>query len=164
MTKPGTDLQPLEPYPGLPPDDWAHTFLTAYAGPEAYGTITRAAKAAGTTAKTVQARRNTDIVFDELMRDAEESIRDTVRHEIFRRALDPNERPIYQRGEIVGTVQEYDTKHLEWLAERFMPEEFHIATKIELLNPGGGPADFTFRMSESDEIEDADVRELADGE
>lgn len=151
----------LVQYPGLPPDDWAHAFLDAYSGPKGYGTLSKSARAAQISVDTVARRRQNDTVFDELMTQAEDQIRDLVRHEVFRRALEPGERPVFQRGEMVTTILEYDNRHLEWLAERFLPEEFHLATKIELTAPGKGPVDFTFRMGDSEEeIEDAEVRDV----
>lgn len=137
----------------LAPGDWAITFLEAYAGPDAYGTISKAARVAGVHPKAIARRRQDDTVFAELMTQVEDEIRDLVRHEVFRRALEPTERPIFQRGEMVGTIQEYDNRHLEWLAERFMPEEFHLSTKIELSGTAGS-GDFEFRMSERDEDEE----------
>lgn len=131
----------------LHPDDWAHTFLEAYTGPTAYGTLTNACLIAGISRKKLATRLTNDTIFKTLYDEANEQIRDLVRHEILRRALEPTERPIYQRGEMVGTIQEYDNRHLEWLAERLMPEEFHIATKIELTGKGDGSA-FSFQLGE----------------
>lgn len=157
MTEPGTELTVLDP------DDWAIAFLNAFTGKDAYGVLSRAARAAGVHVNTVTRRREDDLTFRTLLEQAEDEIRDLVRHEVFRRALEPSQRPIFQRGEMVGTIEEYDNRHLEWLAERFLPEEFHLATKIELTAPNKGDGAFTFRMGEDDILEQEDRPALEPG-
>lgn len=138
----------------LKPDDWAIPFLEAYTGhnknAKAYGIISKAAKPAGVTRQAVEKRIKTDLIFKTLLEQAQEEIKDTVRHEVIRRALEPNKRPIYQRGEMVGEIQEYDNQHLRWVAERMMREEFHLPTIIELTAEGTTGA-FTFHMGENND-------------
>lgn len=133
----------------LPQNDWARTFLQAYADPESLGTISKAAKKAGVTRQTVHNRLKDDLIFKTLYEQAQEELKDIIRKEVMRRAIEPYERPIFQRGELIGHVKEYDNRHLQWVAERLMRDEFHLPTIIELTNEVTGAA-FVFRMGETE--------------
>jgi hypothetical protein len=64
---------------------------------------------------------------------------------------------------LVDTILEYDNRHLEWLAERLMPDEYHLPLIVQFV--GGDDADFTFRMGETDaplELPASDVQEHDD--
>lgn len=143
------------------PDDWARAFLQAY--DEHYAALTPAAEAAGVHPETVKARIARDTVFATLFDAAKDRWKDAVRAELNRRAITPSERPVYHKGELVDTILEYDNRHLEWLAERLMPEEFHLPLVVQFV--GGDDADFTFRMGEADlplELPPGDVIEHPD--
>ena len=113
-----------------PMEEWEKPFLEAYANN--YGVIGLAAKEVGVSYKAVARRRRDSQRFDAMMRHAESIVHDTLEYEAVRRALEPNERPIFQRGALVGTVKEWDTRHLEWMLERLMPEKYHIQSRIEI--------------------------------
>ena len=83
------------------------------------------------------------------------------RHELIRRALEPNPQAIFNRGIQVGTRWEYDNKLLLEVAERLAPDEFIVTKKTEI--HGDIVRTFRFEMGEGPdelEAEDADVREL----
>lgn len=128
------------------PESWERLFLEAYLGE--YGTITKAARAAGVSPKTVQARAKASPAFRARLDAARDVLKDTVRYEILRRALEPSERPVFQRGVLVGVIQEWDNKHLQWVAERMIPEEFHIPTRIEVAGEGEGTVNFKLQLSD----------------
>lgn len=126
-------------------EEWEKPFLEAYANN--YGVIGLAAKEAGVSQKAVARRRKTSARFNALMAHAESIVYDTLEYEAVRRALEPNERPIFQRGMLVGTVKEWDTKHLEWMLERVMPEKYHIQSRIEI---GTNQNEVKFKLSLGD--------------
>lgn len=120
------------PLAQLAPDDWAHAFLEAYTGPIGYGTLSKSLKHAHTSKDKYKTRLANDLTFKTLLEEAQDQLRDQIRHELYNRALNGTQRPIYQHGHIVGHATEIDNRLLTWLAERLMPEEFHLATKFEL--------------------------------
>lgn len=113
-----------------PEEPWERDFLREFLT-ETYGTVAKAAKAAGVTTDTVRRRERESLRFRQNLATSREILRDTVRYEVLRRALEPSERPVFHQGRQVGVIQEWDTKHLEWVAERLLPEEFHLPTRIE---------------------------------
>ena len=144
----------------LPEDDWRIRFIRSYtgSGDRSLGNLTKAAKAAGVSRKFISNRLLDDTIFQTLYQAAEAELKDAVRSELYRRATQGTERPIYQAGELVGTVTEYDNRLLQWLAERLMPDEFHLATRIELTDTAGTGA-LRFKMGEND-IEDGEATEV----
>lgn len=136
--------------PTLPPDDWAHTFFTAYLGPIGIGTLTKSARHAGVSRTTVAQRLKTDGRFNALMTLANQELLEALEAEAYKRAKDGLERPVYQRGQVVGAIQDVDNKHLQWLLERLAPEKYHLPTRIELTRPDH-ESDFTFHMGETPE-------------
>lgn len=131
------------------PNDWAAKFLAAW--PENYFAVGPTCQAAGVHPRTFHARLKHDSTFAALYDDLVDQAKDAIRSELHRRAIDGIERPVYQGGRVVGSITEYDNKHLEWLAERLMPEEYHLPLRIEFARPD--EADFVFRMGESDIVE-----------
>lgn len=129
------------------PDDWAHAFFTAYTGPIGYGTLNASFRHAGITRQNYRTRLENDTVFALLKTEADNELRDAVRHELMNRALNGTQRPIFQRGHLVGHVREVDNRLLMWLAERLIPEEYHLATKFELTGDNA-PGAFKFAMGE----------------
>ena len=87
--------------------------------------------------------------------------------EAWRLVFEPPQRPVYQRGELVGFEPMVQTKHIQFMLERHIPERYHLATKTELSGGNGATVSFAFNMGDSPleiEAEDADVQELTDGE
>jgi len=68
--------------------------------------------------------------------------------------LEPSERPVFHQGRQVGVIQEWDTKHLEWVAERLLPEEFHLPTRIE--SQGDSEVEFKLQLNPADDKEEKD--------
>jgi hypothetical protein len=89
-----------------------------------------------------------------MLEQAYRMMNDALEYEAMRRAVEPNERPVFQRGEMVGVIKEYDTKHLEWLLERRMPERYHIPTRIEFAGDGEGVLNFKLELNPGGQKED----------
>lgn len=124
------------------PEPWEKKFLEVFVSSTAYGTVSKAAEAAGVSSRVVEHRAKTSPMFKMQLDAARELIRGMTRYEIIRRALEPSQRPVFHRGEIVGYIQEWDNKHLQWVAERMMPEEFHLPTRIEFAGDHDGAINF----------------------
>ena len=145
----------------LPADDPRKRWLDSYTSLDGLGNLTKAAAAYGISRKGVQGILDQDPLFRAIKAAADDEIRDAVRSEVLRRAIEGHERPIYQRGEIVGHVTEYDTRHLEWLAERLLPDEYHLATRVELVS-GNTDGAVVFQLNSGEDIEDAEIVPLDD--
>lgn len=82
--------------------------------------------------------------------------------EAWRLVFEPPQRPVYQRGELVGFEPMVQTKHIQFMLERHIPERYHLATKTELSAAGGASVSFAFKMGDTidgEEIEDAELDE-----
>lgn len=108
-----------------------------------YGTLGEAAKAAGVTEDLVNLRAKAEPVFAKRIEIIRKQLREMVDREIMRRALEPSRRPVVFRGKIVAYVEEWDTRHLEWVAERLMPEKYHLPTRV---GEGLGDGELNFRL------------------
>jgi len=124
------------------PEPWEKPFLEAYISSAAYGTVAKAAEQVGVNTTIVNNRVKVSPNFKLQLDAARELIKGMTRYEIIRRALEPNEKPVFHRGEIVGYIKEWDNKHLQWVAERMMPEEFHLPTRIEFAGDHDGAINF----------------------
>lgn len=111
-----------------------------------YGTMTEACAQAKVTEDMVIARAQESQTFAHRLNYNKNLLKDMVNKEMFRRAVEPNEIPIYQRGVLVGKRLEWDTRHLEYVAERLMPELWHLPTKIES-GQGDGSVDFKLELN-----------------
>ena len=94
-------------------------FLTALAQ---HGIVTRAATAAGLSRAAVYEQRTKSESFAEDWQNALETAADTLEEEARRRGVDGWEEPVYQGGQIVGTVRKYSDRLLERLLCAKRPE------------------------------------------
>jgi hypothetical protein len=131
----------------LPPDDWAHAFFAAYISDIGLGTISKSCAHAGVHPNAVKKRLADDALFRALKQQADEALLEALEFVAFKRAKNGTQRPVFQHGEIVGHVNEVDNRLLQWLLERLAPEKYHIATRIEHVNPDT-PGAFTFRLGD----------------
>jgi hypothetical protein len=136
-TAPDAYLPDISPAGKLdfPDDDWAHRFFEAYTGP--IGLCNRAASArhAGIHVRSVVRRIEADEVFADLVAQAEAALTEAVEQVMMERILHGTERPVFQHGAIVGYVREVDNSLLRFWLERRVPEKYHIATRVEHVNP-----------------------------
>lgn len=135
-----TDTEPPLPN-GYVAFVWERWFLNAFIA--RFGTISQAAEYAGVTETMVEARALEAPEFAANLELCRAQLRDTLRHEAIRRALEPERVPIIYRGRVVEYVEKYDNRHLEWLLERLLPEEFHLPSKID---SSGGDGETVFKL------------------
>lgn len=107
----------------------------------------------------VQRRAETDKGMLPAVDAARDVLYQMLEEEAWRLVFEPPQRPVYQRGELVGLEPMVQTKHIEWMLERHIPERYHVATKTELMGAGGTGISFKFEMGENVEIEDAEFSE-----
>lgn len=108
--------------------------------------------------RTIQDKASKDPAYMGELLAARHILVDMMRHEAVRRAIVPTQRPIYQRGELLGYEEVRDNKHLEWMLERLDPDEFNLARKLEVTGEGGAPIRFAFNMGDTpDEFEASDA-------
>jgi hypothetical protein len=136
------------------PEDWERAFLEAYINE--YGVEGKAAKAAGVHPIRVRKRMQESPGFKDLYETAQRMVDDIWHYEAARRALEPSERPIFQRGKLVGVVKEYDNKHLQWYLERRFPETYHIPTRVEFAGEHEGAINFKLELGPSSAEKDED--------
>lgn len=108
---------------------WERHFFNSFM--TMYGTVAPAAEYAGVTLEMVEQRLAESSVFRFQLELCREKLRDTIRHEVIRRALEPERVPIITRGKVIGYQEKWDNRHLEWVAERMLPEEFHLPSRTE---------------------------------
>lgn len=137
---------------------WIPAFLKAYE--ENNCIMSRACDAVPVDRRTVKVWREKDPEFEAAIEECKERLRDKIRHTILERSLDGTTRPIYQGGKLVGGEKVYDNKLLMWMAERQIPEEFHINQRLEL-GSGEKPLVFKFELGEAkgELLEEAEVVE-----
>lgn len=97
------------------------TFLEALAK---RGNITESAAAAGVARRTVYQWRDADPEFASAWDDALEQAADAMEAELWRRAVEGVEKPIYQQGMQVGTVREYSDTLLIFRLKGARPEVY----------------------------------------
>lgn len=135
-------------------EDWERTFLEAFVNE--FGVESRAAKKAGVHPARVSSRAKESPTFRGLLAAARKLVDDTMEYEIMRRAFEPNERPVFQRGKLVAVMREYDNRHLQWLAERRMPEKYHLPTIVEFAGDRDGAVKFKMELNPADVQEEED--------
>lgn len=111
-----------------------------------YGAFTTACEETGVSEETIRDRLEASPDFQFSYNWVLSRLKDMVRKEVFRRAVEPTERPVYNRGILVGKILDWDTKHLEWVAERLIPEEFHLPSRIEGGMDGEGTVRFKLEL------------------
>lgn len=125
-------------------EPWEKQFFESFLNE--YGILGKAADAAGVHENVVLTRARDNPTFKMMLDQAVRMIDDAMEHEAMRRALEPTERPVYQRGQIVGIVKEWDTKHLQWMLERRIPEKYHLQTRVEFAGSSEGVLDFKLEL------------------
>ncbi len=124
------------------PEPWEKRFIEAFLSRDAYGTVAKAAGLAGITTADVNRRVKESPTFKKQLEAARTVVKGIVDYEIIRRAVEPYDRPVFQRGELVGYIQEWDNKHLQWVAERMSPELYNLPTRIEFAGETDGAINF----------------------
>jgi len=89
-----------------------------------FGLRTKAAAYAGVSAQTVVNARKEDPRFDEAVTEAVQIYNEELEMAALRRAVDGWEEPVYQRGDLVGTVHKYSDRLLEMMLRANNREKF----------------------------------------
>ena len=86
------------------------------------GLLGRSARAADASPETIRAYRRDDPEFAEMFAQALADYRESLEAEVHRRAVDGWDEPVYQRGELVGTIRRHSDRMLELLIKKNIPE------------------------------------------
>lgn len=145
-------------------ESWKPLYLEAFAK---YGVVTHACEAIGISPSTVNRHMNSDPEFAKGVAEAKDIVRDRLRKVLVERAVEGWMEPVYQQGEHVGDIRRFDNKLAMWLAERMMPEDYHL--EEQRLGDDGRSITFKFVLGEKDQpaqleagddvIEEADYTE-----
>jgi hypothetical protein len=86
--------------------------------------------------------RERDEAFAAQWAEAEAAGTDVLEHEAYRRAVEGVAEPVYQGGELVGTVQRYSDRLLEFLLRGRRPQVYRDnVSRVELTGADGGPVE-----------------------
>jgi len=97
--------------------------------------ITESAKRAGVTRSSHYKRLSRDPRYKAEFEDIEELIRDTIRSEAIRRAIDGVDVPIFYQGNQVQTIKKYSDTLLLALLKAHCPE-FRDPIQVQRIDPG----------------------------
>lgn len=86
------------------------------------GMLQRSARQAGVSPSTVRSHLKTDPTFKAAYEEARQDYIEQVEREAHRRAIDGWDEEVYQQGEYVGTVRKFDSRILELMLKRYVPE------------------------------------------
>jgi len=115
---------------------WEKRFLKSL---EETANITRSAEAAGITRQNAYAYRRDNEEFAAAWDAAIDIGIGTLEDEAIRRARDGVEEPIYQRGELVGTVRKYSDTLLIFLLKMRKPGVYNPPQRQEVSGTDGEP-------------------------
>lgn len=100
------------------PDRW-EVFLAEYAK---FGLLGQAARAADVSPETIRKYRRDIPEFAEMFDQALADFRESLEKEVHRRAVEGWDEPVYQKGELCGTIRRHSDRMLELLAKRHIAE------------------------------------------
>lgn len=93
-------------------------FLASY---RITGKVQRSAALAGVSCRAIQKWRQEFPEFEEEFRESHIAWVEHLKTEIYRRAVEGWDEPVYQKGELVGTVRKFDSKLLMYLTSQADP-------------------------------------------
>jgi len=118
----------LTPEKGFSTKARQRLFLKEYAE---HANVLLAARAAHISRMTVYHWLEHDEDFSFAFNQAKEDAKDVLRAEIYRRAKEGWEEPVYQMGNLAGTVRKYDTTLLIFHSKMMMPE-YREKTQVDV--------------------------------
>lgn len=101
--------------------EWKQIFLMAL---EEHFNVSRAAKVAGCTRQWAYHERKADPEFAAAWGEIEHAWVDAAEAEIYRRAVEGVDRPVFYKGEIVGHVREFSDQLLVTFLKAHRPEKY----------------------------------------
>ena len=130
--------------------------------------VSRSAKIAGVSRKTAYKHRETSETFRDAWDDAIEEGLDYLEEEARRRAFEGTQKPVYQRGELVGHVREFSDTLTIFLLKGRRPEVYGDRLKQEVTGKDGGPVEHKHQgfnlAAEVRRIDEEIAREAQEGE
>ncbi len=120
-------------------------FLEAYAE---IGTITHAAMRAQVDRTTIYRWRDSDPVFAAALDEADLMAAERLEQEARRRAVDGVEKPVWHKGQMVGSVREYSDTLLIFLLKGALPDKYRERVSSEISGQGGGPLQVTVQLDD----------------
>lgn len=120
-------------------------FLAAYAE---IGTITHAAMRAQVDRTTIYRWRDSDPVFAAALDEADLMAAERLEQEARRRAVDGVEKPVWHKGQMVGSVREYSDTLLIFLLKGALPDKYRERVSSEISGQGGGPLQVTVQLDD----------------
>ena len=115
--------------------DWKPAFIEAL---RATGSVTRAAKYAGRSRNQAYHVRRQSEDFAAQWDEALEEGTDLLDAEARRRAVTGTDKPVFYKGEVVGSITKYSDRLLMFLLRAHRPQVFRDGGKVE--NPGASDA------------------------
>lgn len=97
------------------------------------GQLQRSARECGISPATVREHLQDDLDFRNAVDEAYSDFKELVEAEVMRRAIMGWDEPVYQQGMLAGSVRKYDSRLLELLAKRHIPEykeKFEISGNV----------------------------------
>lgn len=119
-----------------PKKAWKPRFLEHLRG---CANVSRSAREAGVSRKTVYKERDNSETFREAWDDAIEEGLDYLEEEARRRAFEGTLKPVFYKGDEVGYVREFSDTLTIFLLKGRRPEIYGDRVKQEVSAPGGGP-------------------------
>lgn len=115
-------------------EDERVTFIQEFAK---CGLLTTASQKAGRSPFTFRALIDNDPSFKELVEEAYDYFKDTLEDTAYKRAVNGWDEPVYQKGEMVGTIHRYSDRMLEILLRGNRPQKFRDNVKVDANITGG---------------------------
>ena len=119
-----------------PRRDWKPAFIEAL---RATGSVTRAAKYAGRSRNQAYHVRRQSEDFAAQWDDALEEATDLLDAEARRRAVTGTDKPVFYKGEVVGSITKYSDRLLMFLLRAHRPQVFRDGGKVK--QPGATDVD-----------------------
>lgn len=102
-----------------------------------HGNVTWAARDTGIHRTLVYDWQEKDDEFAHAFRAAEIEATETMEQEAYRRAVHGTEKPVYQSGALVGTVQEYSDTLLIFMLKARAPEKYRERVQMQHADADG---------------------------
>jgi hypothetical protein len=140
------------------PEGWQEKFIEAY---RQTGNISHAARTAMVDRTTVLHLRDRNKTFKACMEEAKAEALENLEYEAWRRAHNGVEKPVFYKGKVCGSIQEYSDTLMIVLLKGNAPDKYRENSKVEHSGPNGGAIPFREILIERAPVEE---RAETDGE
>ena len=106
---------------------------------DSVGNVSEACAVAGISRRSVYDWRESDPEFKADWDDAVEVTTEALEREIYRRAHEGTDEPVFYQGELCGTVRKYSDTLAMFILKGRKPEKYRENIKQEIGGIGGGP-------------------------